>query len=267
MNIDGNTRVIVHLAYPSKHLRTPSFFNPLLERQGRNAILVPWQVRPDVLTTVWEGLRQSESLAGVIVTIPHKTAVAHLCDELENEAAFLKVANVARREADGRFIGRMFDGPGYLNGLRHEGHEVKGKRVLILGAGGAATGISHSLVENDVSQLTIANRTTAKAEELASKLNTEFGRTIAQAGEANGEGSDIVINATSVGLKADDPLPIDPATFEPHALIAEVIMEPDMTPLLEAAQAQGNPIHKGKHMITGQIELLADYLLGPIERA
>ncbi len=267
MEIDGKTQVIVHLAYPATHLRTPSFFNPMLERQGRNAVLVPWQVHPDNLAQVWEALRLSESLAGVIVTIPHKTSVAGLCDELEGAAAFLGVANVARRRKDGSFVGEMYDGKGYLQGLRNAGHEMAGRDVLLLGAGGAATGIAHSLVKEGVARLTIANRTRAKAEELAQKLNSEFSCNLVNAGEAVGGAHDVVINATSVGLKADDPMPIDPETLRPDALVGEVIMQPDITPLLKAARMRGCTIHKGKHMITGQTELLAEYLLGPVTKS
>jgi len=262
VNIDGNSRVIVHLAYPAKHLRTPSYFNPLLVRQGRNAVLVPWQVHPDNLEDVWQALRLSESLAGVIVTIPHKTAVATLCDQLEGSAAFMQVANVARRTPDGRFIGNMFDGAGYLKGLEKEGHKVTGKSVLLIGAGGAATGIAYALVEAGVAQLTIANRTRSKAEDLAEQLNNVFRTTIVRVGDPVGGDHDVVINGTSIGMQINDPLPIDPLTVRPEALVGEVIMQPDETALLKACAARGCPTHKGKHMITGQTELLADFLLG-----
>lgn len=262
MNIDGRTNVIVHLAYPSKHLRTPSFFNPLIEKQGRNAVLVPWQVSPENLKQVWEALRVCESLAGVIVTIPHKTDVAGLCDELEGAASFLGVCNVARRTEDGQFIGRMYDGPGYLQGLRNEGHVMKDKNVLLIGAGGAATGIAYSMVEEGVSTLTIANRTRSKAEDLAAKLNAEFGIERVKAGDAIGGDHEVIINATSVGMNNGDPLPIDPETIRTDALVGEVIMQPDVTELLKVSKARGCTIHKGKHMITGQTELLAEFLLG-----
>lgn len=263
MEINGKTKIIVHLAYPSTHLRTPSFFNPLMDMHRRNAVLVPWQVSPENLSQVWEALRVSESVAGVIVTIPHKTAVAHLCDRLEGAARFLKVANVARKTPDRQFIGRMYDGPGYIEGLRSQGHEMRGRRVLLLGAGGAATGIAHSMVKEGVAGLTIANRTRAKAEALGDALNAEFGTTIVSAGEANGRDHDVVINATSAGLNESDNLPIDPGTIRPDALVGEVIMQPDVTPLLIAAQARGCQIHKGKFMIQGQTELLAEFILGP----
>lgn len=264
LEINGKTKVIVHLAYPSTHLRTPSFFNPLMEEQRRNAVLVPWQVSPENLPQVWEALRISESVAGVIVTIPHKTSVAGLCDRLEGAAKFLNVANVARKTDDGQFIGHMYDGPGYLQGLKSQGHEMRGRSVLLLGAGGAATGIAHSMVEEGVARLTIANRTRAKAKALADALNAEFGADIVSEGEAAGGDHDVIINATSVGLKESDPLPIDPETIRPDALVGEVIMQPDITPLLLASAARGCQIHKGKFMILGQTQLLAEFILGPI---
>lgn len=136
MPISGKTRVVVHLTYPAKHLRTPEFFNPLLERLGYDGVLVPWEVSPANLATAWEGLRGIENLAGVIVTVPHKLEVATLCDELKGTALLLKVCNVAKRLADGRFTGRMFDGDGFVAGLKKQGHDLSRKRVLLLGAGG-----------------------------------------------------------------------------------------------------------------------------------
>ena len=106
MPVTGTTRVVVHLTYPAKHLRTPSLFNPLLERLGHDGVLVPCEVSPDNLASAWAGLRGIENLAGVIVTVPHKIEVAHLCDELLGIAEVLKVCNVARRLPDGRFVGR-----------------------------------------------------------------------------------------------------------------------------------------------------------------
>ncbi len=263
MNINGKTRVIAHLSYPSAHLRTPSFMNPMMQQQKRNAVLVPWQVTPENLEQVWEALRVSESIAGVVVTIPHKISVANLCDRLLPSAAFMQVVNVARREPDGSFVGAMFDGEGYIRGLSNQGHAVSGRRALLIGAGGAATGVAHALVAAGVTRLTIANRTHAKAESLASRLNDEFGRNVAFASAATGGDHDLIINATSIGMHDNDPLPLDPTTLRHGALVGEVIMEPDVTPLLDAAAARGCIIHKGVHMITGQIELLTHFLLGP----
>ena len=110
--IDGTTRVLVHLAYPSAHLRTPQLFNPRAAERGVNAVLVPWQIRPDHLAEAMAGLRHAESVAGAIVTIPHKETAARLCDRLDGVAAILKVANVIRREPDGSLTGKGVWRPG-----------------------------------------------------------------------------------------------------------------------------------------------------------
>ncbi|SDN03696.1 shikimate dehydrogenase [Ensifer sp. YR511] len=265
MKITGKTRVVVHLAYPAKHLRTPEFFNPLVARLGHDAVLIPWEVSPSALPDAWAGLRKVENLAGVIVTVPHKQAVAQLCDELEGTAAALGVANVARRLPDGRFAGRMFDGDGFVRGLLNAGHPVEGKRVLLLGAGGAATGIAHGLLAAGAADLAIYNRSNDKAEALVTALVRLYpGRRI-RTGPADGAGFDIIVNGTALGLRTEDPLPLDPSSLGPGSVVAEVVMNPDVTPLLLAAQMRGLTIHRGVHMITGQVQLLADFLLSPFQ--
>lgn len=260
MPISGKTRVVVHLTYPAKHLRTPEFFNPLLETLGYDGVLVPWEVSPQNLASAWEGLRGIENLAGVIVTVPHKLEVAKLCDELKGTARLLNVCNVAKRLPDGRFSGRMFDGNGFVGGLKKQGHDLTNKRVLLLGAGGAATGIAHALLAEDIQQLVISNRTPAKAEELAAELRQIFPQRQVSAGPADATGFDVVINGTALGLNAQDPLPLPVETLAPGTVVGEVVMNPDITPLLSAAAARGCVIHKGSHMITGQIDLLAEFL-------
>lgn len=261
MEINGSTRVIAHLAYPSTHLRTPLFFNPLCEQQGRNAVLVPWQVHPDQLEAAWKGLRHVESLAGVLVTIPHKTAAARLCDRLEGVAKLLGVVNAARRLPDGRFVGRIFDGLGFVRGLEKAGHRTAGKRALLVGAGGAATSIAHALIESGVESLTITNRSTEKADQLVNLLQREFPGRHVRAGDNDACGYEIVINGTSLGMRADDPLPLPADSLESGTLVAEVVMQPDETVLLKQAAARRCVVHRGHHMITGQTELLAAFLL------
>ncbi|MQW71673.1 shikimate dehydrogenase [Sinorhizobium medicae] len=260
--ISGRTRVVVHLAYPSHHLRTPRYFNAFCMEQNLNAVLVPWQVPPENLKQAFHGLRQVESLAGVIVTIPHKRSVAALCDSLSDTAGFLGVANVARRMPNGAFHGDMFDGAGFVRGLLREGHEIRGRRALLLGAGGAATGIAEAMARGGVASLAIANRSIIKAEELAERLRGAFpGRDFA-AVPPDARGFDLIVNGTSLGMRPGDLLPVDPDTLEPGTLVADVVMEPDVTPLLQLATERGCIVHKGVHMITSQVELLAGFLLG-----
>lgn len=262
MEINGRTHVFVHLAYPSAHLRTPQLFNARCRELSLDAVLVPWQVHPDHLGPVLDGLRRSESVPGIIVTIPHKEAVAALCDRLEGPAELLGVANVVRKEEDGALVGRILDGEGFVGGLVREGRDPRGKAALLVGAGGVAVAIADALLGAGVSRLIIANRTIERAQRLVERLRgLHPGRDVA-IGPADATGFGLVVNATALGMHEGDPLPLDLATIAPGTVVAEVVMAPPVTPLLRAAGARGAVIHEGVHMLTGQIDPFIDFILG-----
>jgi shikimate dehydrogenase len=258
--ISGKTKVVVHLAHPADHLRTPGFFNARVRERGYDMVLVPWDIAPGDLSQAWQSLKHVNNLAGVVVTIPHKESVARLCETLEDEAREMGVCNVARHGPDGSFHGAMFDGLGFVGGLRAQGHDPAGKSALLVGAGGAATAIAHALAGSGVSRLRLANRTQARSEALAERICERFPALDVSAAEANASGMDLVINGTSLGMHYGDALPVPIETVKPGAIVAEVIMQPDETLLLEKAQAIGAVAHKGVHMITSQIDLLIDHL-------
>jgi shikimate dehydrogenase len=258
--ISGKTKVVVHLAHPADHVRTPSFFNTRVRELGHDMVLVPWDVSPGGLANAWRSLRQVNNLAGVVVTIPHKESVAHLCETLEDEAREMGVCNVARRAPDGSFHGAMFDGLGFVEGLRAQGHDPAGKSTLLVGAGGAATAIAHALAGNGVSRLRLANRTQSRSEALAECIRTRFPGLDVSAASADANEMDLVINGTSLGMHDGDALPVPIETVKAGAIVAEVIMHPDETLLLKKARAIGAVTHKGVHMITSQIDLLINHL-------
>lgn len=269
MQIDGTTAVLVHLACPAAHLQTPQRFNPRCAARGVNAVLVPWQVQPEHLAETMQTLRRAESLAGAIVTIPHKETAARLCDRLDGVAALLEVANVIRREADGTLTGRILDGDGFVGGLRAEGVPLAGASVLIVGAGGVALAIAAALIEAGVGRLRVANRTVARAEAMIArlqKLAVAGGHAVQlEVGAADPAGMDIAINATSLGMHAGDPLPMTLETLTPGTTVAEVIMSPPETPLLQAAAARGATCVPGAAMIAGQIDPFIDFVLAPAD--
>jgi shikimate dehydrogenase len=263
MQIDGKTRVIPHLAYPSAHVKTPAMFNARCRELGLNAVVVPWEVPPSELSATLAAVRGVSSVPGVIVTVPHKESVALLCDRLDGVAADLGVANVVRKGEGGELIGQLYDGYGFVTGLRQQSIDPNGMRALLLGAGGAATAAAHALVEAGVTELIIANRSAARAEKLAARLQSTYPKSIIHAGKADAAGFDLVANATSVGLDGDSSVPLDPSTIAPGTIVAEMIMSPAMTPLLVAADARGARIHLGAHMLAAQIDLFIDALVRP----
>ncbi|MBK7975493.1 MAG: hypothetical protein IPK07_20155 [Deltaproteobacteria bacterium] len=147
MAITGRTRLLALIADPVAQARSPAAVNRLLAERGRGGdfVMVAAKVAPERLANAVSGLRAIDSFAGAVVSMPHKETIVPLLDGLTEEATLTRVVNVFRREADGRLVGTILDGEGFVAGLRGAGHEVRGARCLLVGAGGAATAIAFRL--------------------------------------------------------------------------------------------------------------------------
>jgi shikimate dehydrogenase len=258
--VDGRTRFFGIVADPIAQVKTPQGINRIAAEHGANSVMIPLHVAPAELPAAFTGLRVIKNFGGMIVTVPHKVAALTLCDEVSARARQVGAVNAVRREADGRLLGDIFDGIGFITGLERAGIEVKGRRVYLVGAGGAANAIAFALADAGVAELTIANRTAAKAEQLASHLGSHYPQLNISIGSPNPSGHEIVVNATSLGMKEGDPYPLDTAGLSLGMTVAEIIMEPEMTPLLAAARERGCRLHFGKPMLDCQLELMASFM-------
>jgi shikimate dehydrogenase len=258
--ITGTTRLYAIIGDPIAHVRTPMAFNDYFGARKIDAVCLPVHIGRDDLPRGWAGLKAMLNLDGFIVTAPHKAESALLCDSLEADGAYTRVVNTVRREADGRFVGTLLDGRGFVSGLTSHGHKVAGRRFYMAGAGGAGTALAYALAGNGAGALTIHNRTRSKAENLVAGVAKAFPQCDVRLGSADASGNDVVVNATSLGLKTDDPFSFDLASVDPSSLVAEVVMKPEMTPLLIAAKSRGYAIHFGIHMLNGQLDLMMDFL-------
>lgn len=260
MQITGSTRYYAQLADPVAHVRFPQLFQPVLDRLGQDIAAVPIHVRPAGLEAVVEGLRAWENLLGVGVTMPHKEAVVALLDGTSRQAGLVGAVNLVRREADGRLVGTMIDGLGFVAGLRARGCDPRGMAALLVGAGGTARAIAFALAEAGVSGLTIANRTPAKAEGLAREIAAAYPDCRATAGVADPRGHGLVVNATKLGMAAEDALPVDVTGIDAGMVVADVVMVPAQTALLAAAAERGAVAVGGRAMIEPQIPLVIEFL-------
>jgi len=259
-DISGHTRIYGILADPVHHIRTPQRLNALMRERGHDGVMVPFHVGAEDLATVVAGLKCMKTFGGFVVTVPHKTAIVALCDEVSERVRLVGAANCVRREVDGRLVGEILDGLGFVAGLRREGFAPEGRRVLLLGAGGAANAIAFALAEAGIASLAIANRTRAKSEDLAQRLAQAFPQLPVTLDDADPAGHDIVVNGTSLGLAEGDPLPVDVSRLTDRQVVAEVIMQPRVTALLAAAEGQGCRIHYGAPMLECQLEMMADFM-------
>ena len=258
--ITGHTRIFAILADPVHHVRTPQAINAFCVRTGFDGVMIPIYVAPEGLAAMLAALRAMRNLGGFVVTVPHKVAIVDLLDEVSPHARAIGAVNCVRREADGRLVGTMLDGLGFVEGMRAHGVEPKGKSAYLAGAGGAANAIAFALAEAGVTRLTIANRTRARSDDLAARLKSLFPALPVSMAPASPAGHDLVINGTSLGLKPGDALPLDATALTPDQIVAEVIMQPEETALLAAARAKGCRVHLGHPMLLAQIDLMARHM-------
>ncbi|MFA7437075.1 shikimate dehydrogenase [Castellaniella sp.] len=260
--ITGTTRLFAILADPVGHVQAPQMLNAWFEAHDVDGVFVPLHVHLDDLDAVVQGLRALHNLDGLVITMPHKTAMAALCDDIGPAARAIGSVNTVRRTPDGRLVGDMFDGHGFVAGLKSQGIDPRGQRILLLGAGGAATAIALALAESGAGALTVANRTRSKADALKACVQAAHPEVRIEVGQPDPRGHDMVVNATSQGMKPGDTLPLDTTLLEPAMTAIEIITKPEITPWLEQARNRGCRIHIGRHMLQAQIDQMARFMLG-----
>ncbi|WP_077001210.1 shikimate dehydrogenase [Variovorax sp. KK3] len=257
--LDGSTRLYGIVGDPISAVRSPEVFNAMFAQRGVNAVLVPLHVGEEDIAPAWAGLAKLRNLSGLVVTMPHKGRVFAMLDEVGPAAKLVGAVNAARREPDGRWTGDMFDGAGFVEGLRDQGHDPRGWRVCLFGVGGAGAAIALALAQAGVAALSLRDPDTARRDALHRQLQHAFPQTRFTTDTVAGEAFDAVVNATPLGMKPGDPLPFDPAELPTTTLVVDIVTKPEITPLLQRAIDTGHRVHSGKHMHLGQARLVARF--------
>lgn len=257
MKISGKTRIVALLGYPVEHTLSPAMHNAAFEHLGIDYCYVAFPVRPERLGQAIEAVR-ALGLAGVNVTVPHKEKVIPMLDEVDGEAAFIGAVNTVVNRDD-RLIGYNTDGRGFMRGLAEEGVSLKGKSVLILGAGGGSRAVSYYLSEQ-ASRLLLFDIDAERAERLASDLGRLRSNVARLEGIRDLEGIDIVLNATPLGLRPGDPLPVDISLLHPGQTVGDLIYRE--TPLLREASRMGLRTFNGLGMLLWQGALALELWTG-----
>jgi shikimate dehydrogenase len=165
-----------------------------------------------------------------------------------------------RRGEGGRWFDHMCDGDGYVAGLRRLGCEARGRRALLVGAGGAGSAIAHALVDAGVARLALHDADTARREALAAKPRT-YGAIQPEVGSTDPRGFDLVINATPMGMREGNPLPVQADLLEPGTFAGCVVTKPAVPPWIEAARARGLATMTGAGMFEAVAAQLVEFYL------
>ena len=255
--ISGTTQLIAHLGYPTESFKAPMIYNPWFEKRGIDAVVVPMGVKPGDYAGTLAALARVTNLKGALVTMPHKVTTLSLADEITPTARIAGACNALLLRPDGTWLGDQFDGAGFVRGLLRKGRTLRGARVIVSGAGGVGSAIAASLAAEGVAHISLYDTCAASAEGLAERLRAHYPQLVVQTGSNDPAGFDVVVNATPLGMKAGDPLPFDVARIDAAAMVGEVVMKTEYTPLLQAALAKGCGVQVGTDML---FEMIPAYL-------
>jgi shikimate dehydrogenase len=259
--VSGRTRVFGIVGHPIEQVRSPEMFTAEFRRRGRDAILVPLHVLPDDFDTVLPPLLRLANLGGLVFTIPYKARACALADVLGAQAQAVGAINALVKGADGRWQAEIFDGLGCVEAFRRRAISFTGKRVMLLGAGGAGSAIAVAVGHERPSALRIHDVDAGRATALAAKVARAIPDLAVTTGSPTTTKIDILLNASPVGMLGDARLPMAVDRLPPELVIFDAIVKPERTPLLALAEACGCTTVQGREMMRGQISRMADFFL------
>ena len=257
--IYGNTEIIAHIGWPTHTFKSPMIYNPYFEEAGINAVVVPMGCKPEHFPPFLKAVFSLENTRGALITMPHKVTVVGLLDEVTPTVRVAGACNAVKKLADGRLVGDMFDGAGFVRGVQRKGFDLTGKRVLVVGAGGVGSAIAASLAGANIAAISLFDVNTAGCKALAQRLKTHYPQIEVLTGSNDPAGHDLVVNATPMGMNEGDPLPMDVSRLSPETFVGEVVMKAETTAFLAAAQARGCRTQVGTDMLYEQIPAYLEY--------
>ncbi len=254
------------LGDPVAHSLSPPIQNAALEQGGLDLRYARFQIAPNELAEALQLFRQLD-FVGLNLTVPHKMAALPLLDEVDERARQVGAVNTIIFR-NGQSLGRNSDGPGFVHAIREEfSVDLRDLRVLLLGAGGGAgRALAWQCALENCERLVLVNRTFEKAQLLANDLKEHFAGPRVLGPEARLEAirweeralraqiarTDLLINATSLGLKPSDPLPLPGSLLAPHLLVYDLVYHGARTPFLAAAEESGARGASGLTMLLHQ---------------
>lgn len=261
LTLDGETRLIPIIGDPIAQVKSPALLSRELASRGCNALVVPMHIKSEHLDNFFHMVEDILNIDGVIATVPHKGASLAHCDRPSRRAVFAGSVNALRRDSDGKWSGDNTDGRGFLDGVAAQGFDIEGKRALLVGVGGAGSAIAYELLARGASWLGIHEVDTGRRDAAIERLSRAFPGRVG-VGSDDPRGFDLIGNATPVGMRASDPLPVHADKLVPGQFVADAITKPALTPLLTIAGERGCTTMPGLGMFNAQARILVDFLLG-----
>lgn len=257
--IRGTTELIAHIGYPTHTFKSPMIYNPYFVQAGVDAVVVPMGCKAEDYPAFLRAVFTLTNIRGALITMPHKVTTVGLLDEVSSTVQIAGACNAVRRTDDGRLVGDMFDGAGFVRGVQRKGLDVCGIRALVVGSGGVGSAIAASLAAAGVGAIHLYDARTASAEGLAGRLRQHYPALDVSFGSNDPAGYGLVVNASPLGMNDGDPLPMDVSRLAPSTFVGEVVLKQEMTAFLRAAQARGCAVQVGADMLFEQIPAYLEF--------
>jgi shikimate dehydrogenase len=256
LTITGKTRVCGVIGEPIEHTLSPLMHNAAFEALKLDYVFLAFRVKPAEVESAVNGMR-ALNIRGLNITMPHKSTVIKHLDRVDLSAQIVNSVNTVLNK-ENLLFGFNTDGVGALKALKENGVELKGRKVLLLGAGGAARAIAYTMAK-EADELAVLNRTVKQAQALAKLLEKSFNKKISTGSlsptdiQSNLKDSDILINATSVGMKPraeESPVPLK--LLRSNLAVMDIVYNPLETKLAKEAKAAGARVVSGVEMLIYQ---------------
>lgn len=256
--ISGTTRIFPVIGNPVEQVKAPTIFNAYFEHHDIDARVIPMKVRPELYKETIRTLMQMENIGGILVSIPFKPLTAESVDILTPRARLAGCCNAIYRDQEGRIVGDIIDGEGFVRGLNKIADNAfrwHHSRALVVGCGGVGKAIVSALAQQSIAEIGVYDIHEDSAHTLLERARASFPNTLFTSAQPKARGWQLVVNASTLGMHPDDPLPVDLAGIDPHTIVADCGMKIEMTRLLEQARQAGCRIQKGKEMMIEQAPL------------
>ncbi len=261
--VQGSTQVFFVVADPIAQVKAPVVFNRIFAAYGVDAVAVPAQTSAARLEGFVHEALALGNTGGLMVSVPHKIALAGQVDRLDPVARVAGSLNAVRRNADQSTEGALFDGAGFVGALRHHGIDVSGRKVLLVGAGGAGLAIAAALATLPIGRLDVHDASPERADQLLARVGPLADFPVALAARPLGSAADLVIQATPLGMKEADPLPLDPGALRAGTVVFDILMMRQPTPLMRACAEAGLVAFPGHEMLLQQVPAYLEFFRMP----
>lgn len=260
LRIDGETQIYPIIGHPIGQVKSPASLSQIMADRGFNGMVVPTHILPEDLGAWVAQAGAVRNCDGIVITVPHKVPCLAFCARATARAHASGAVNIMIRDGD-QWVGDATDGHGYMDGIAAEGFDVAGKPALLVGTGGAGSAIAYEILARGASELALHDIDTTRRDSLIARLAQAFPGKV-RVGDTDPRGFGLVANATPLGMREGDPLPVQVEFLTADQFVADVVTRPAVPPLIAAARAKGCATMPGSGMFNAQAILLAEILMG-----